>query len=177
MKRVILISGHAQNGKDTTGRFMKEYLESRGERVRIMHYADLIKYICKEYFDWDGEKDEHGRWLLQYIGTDVVRRQSPGFWVKWLLSMITVFQDEWDYAVIPDARFPDEIESMKNAFECWHIRVERPDFESPLTDEQKKHPSETSLDNYSADFTICNDGDLDHLKAASTELLRRMIDE
>lgn len=175
--KVILISGHAQNGKDTTGLFMQEYLRSRGKRVRITHYADLLKYILREYFDWDGKKDEHGRWLLQHIGTDVVRRERPRFWIEWLLSLITVFQNEWDYVVIPDARFPDEIEAMRNAFECWHIRVERPGFDSPLTEEQKSHPTETALDNYNADYTICNDGDLDHLKAASTELLRRIIDE
>lgn len=50
--KVICISGKAQNGKDTTAGFMKEILEARGNRVLIAHFGDLVKYICKTFFDW-----------------------------------------------------------------------------------------------------------------------------
>ena len=70
--RIIAISGHAQNGKDTTANIIKKHLEERGDKVLIVHYADLLKFICTKYFDWDGQKDEKGRHLLQYIGTDII---------------------------------------------------------------------------------------------------------
>lgn len=58
MKKVICISGKAQHGKDTTATILKAALEGRNNKVLIFHYADLLKYLCKEYFGWNGEKDE-----------------------------------------------------------------------------------------------------------------------
>ena len=66
--RVITISGHAQNGKDTFAKMVSEKLGKKGYRVLVTHYADLVKYICKMFFDWDGQKDDHGRELLQFVG-------------------------------------------------------------------------------------------------------------
>ena len=43
--RVIVISGKAQNGKDTTAGFLKEALEADGYSVLIAHYGDLVKYV------------------------------------------------------------------------------------------------------------------------------------
>ena len=178
MSKVILISGHAQNGKDTSASYIKEYLESKGNRVQIMHYADLLKYICKQYFGWDGQKNDKGRQMLQYVGTNVVREKRPNFWVEWLSAMIDLFKDEWDYVLIPDTRFPNEVELIKETCDrCWHIRVVRPNFKSPLTEEQQKHPSETALDGYKPEYTIYNDGTLADLRAASIELAWRITKE
>ena len=58
--KVICISGKAQHGKDTTAAILKELLEADGKSVKIAHFADLLKFICKTYFDWDGQKDERG---------------------------------------------------------------------------------------------------------------------
>ena len=100
--RVICISGQAGAGKDTVGQIMKEQLERQGKSVLITHNADLLKYLCRTLFDWDGQKDEAGRSLLQYVGTDVVRKQRPDFWVNFLISIFDLFGDNWDYAIIPD---------------------------------------------------------------------------
>ena len=67
--QVIVISGKAQHGKDTTAGFLKDALEADGYPVLIAHYGDLVKYVCKMYLGWNGEKDEYGRSLLQYAGT------------------------------------------------------------------------------------------------------------
>lgn len=48
--KVITISGKAQNGKDTTAGLLKAALEADGYKVLITHYADLLKYICKQFF-------------------------------------------------------------------------------------------------------------------------------
>ena len=70
--KVICISGKAQHGKDTSALMVKEMLEDDGYKVLIAHYGDLVKYICRTFFQWNGEKDEAGRSLLQRIGTDAV---------------------------------------------------------------------------------------------------------
>ena len=155
--KVIAISGHAQNGKDTLAGMLKEEYELRRKRVLVTHYADLVKYVCRAFFDWDGQKDEKGRHLLQYVGTDVVRSQNPDYWVDFIIDMLKFFDGLWDYVIIPDTRFPNELSRLKEeGFDVLHLKVIRPNFISPLTAEQQKHPSETSLDNIQGDITVRN---------------------
>ena len=147
--KVICISGKAQHGKDTSANLLREELVNQCQSVLVTHYADLLKYICRNFFDWDGKKDDAGRKLLQYVGTDVVRQKRPDFWVSFLVNVLDLFPDEWDYVLIPDVT---------------HLRIVRPNFNSPLTVEQQQHPSETALDSYHADYVICNDGTISDLK-------------
>ena len=144
---------------------LKEELNSRGYKVHIARYAGLVKYICREFLGWDGKKDEAGRSLLQYVGTDAVRAKDPNYWVNFLVDIIRFFGDRWDYFIIPDCRFPNEVECMSKAgIESIHLRVTRPGFVSTLTEEQQKHPSETALDSYHYNYGIENDGSLDDLR-------------
>ena len=156
--KVICISAKARHGKDCAADYMKAEFEKKGYRVLIAHYADLVKYVSKTFFDWNGEKDEKGRTILQYVGTDVVRTQDSNYWVDFIADMLTFFNDKWDYVLIPDTRFPNEIERMKEkGFDVTSVRITRINFESELTEAQKNHPSETSLDNYFFDYRVTND--------------------
>lgn len=174
--RIIAISGHAQNGKDTIAGMLKSSLEEHGERVLIAHYGDLVKYVCKTFFDWDGEKDEYGRHLLQYVGTDIIRSREPEFWVDFIIKMICFFGDNWDYVLIPDSRFPNEIDRLKETgCPVDHLRVERTNFVSPLTKEQQRHPSETALDDSIPDHRIINDGSLQDLERKVEQYIKENI--
>lgn len=161
--KIICISGKAQHGKDTTAAMMKRLLEEQGYKVLVAHYGDLVKYICKTFFDWNGEKDVAGRTLLQYVGTDMVREKYPNYWVDFLANLFEVFESWWDYVLIPDTRFPNEVSVMKERFDTTHVRVERRGFSSGLTSAQLEHPSEVALDDYTPDCYIMNCGDLDFL--------------
>ena len=175
---VILLSGKAGHGKDTAAGMISDALERAGARVLITHYADLLKYICRTFFNWNGEKDEHGRHVLQYVGTDVIRRQDPDFWVRFLIVMLTWFGENWDYVIVPDARFPNEVTRLReDGFRVTYIRVIRPWFSGSLTDEQKKHPSETALDDIQPDAVIVNDGGLESLRAAVEILVKERLYE
>lgn len=165
--KVILISGKAQNGKDTVAELMRKTLAESKRRVLVTHYADLLKYICKNYFGWDGNKDENGRRMLQYVGTDVIRKQNPTLWVDFVAMILTYFCENWDYVIIPDCRFPDEITNMANkGFDVIHLRVVRYNFDTTLTEEQQNHPSETALDDVEPDYYIKNNGTLKDLEKA-----------
>lgn len=177
MLKVICVSGKAQHGKDTTASMIKESLESRGEKVLITHYADLLKYICRTFFDWDGNKDEKGRHILQYVGTDVIRQKAPNYWVDFLADFLEIFDGEWDWVIIPDTRFPNEVDLMKRKFDTTHIRVIRQNFISPLTTEQQNHPSEVALDDYFPDCYIYNDGEMDALKETVNTWIKETIYE
>lgn len=174
--KVILVSGKAQHGKDTVASILRDKLTADNYRVLTTHYADLLKFICRNYFGWDGNKDEKGRQLLQYVGTNVIRKQNPTLWVDFIAMMLKYFHENWDYVIIPDCRFPNEVTTMvENGFDTVHLRVVRPDFKSPLTEEQQKHPSETALDDTVPDFYIENTGTLEELEATISNWIKENL--
>lgn len=171
--KFITISGYARAGKDTVAGYIKEILEDQGEKVLIVHFADYLKFVCKEYFGWDGQKDAKGRSILQHIGTDVVRKREPSFWVRIVCELAKAFEEDFDYIVVPDCRFPDEIETPKTQyhFDTMCIKVVRYKgngscelYDNGLTKEQKEHSSEVSLDEYLFDLYIANIWGLNELK-------------
>lgn len=176
MTKFICIGGKAQNGKDTSAGMLKESLEARGYKVLVTHYADLLKYICRNYFGWNGEKDDAGRTLLQKVGTEGVRSKKPDFWVDFVLDITELFPNEWDYIIIPDTRFPNEVDKIKErGYTTVFLKVQRHNFNSPLSIDQQNHPSETALDNYSPDFVIRN-RTLEQLKQDIDKLCPILID-
>ena len=180
MKGTIILSGKSGSGKDMTAQFMKEELAKHGQKALVIHYADAVKWFCREFLDWDGKKDEVGRTLLQMVGTDIVRAKHPNFWVGIVVGLIQAFEPykDFDVAIIPDARFPNEIDiSLANLKNSVSVRIERKnadgtDWVNPtLTEEQCKHPSETSLDCFAFDYVIHNDEGLDTLRESAIAIL------
>lgn len=76
------------------------------------------------------------REFLQYFGTDVCRSIKNDIWTSACISQIQ--QSGTEFAIIPDVRFPNEIEAIQKAGGKV-IRLTR----SPYEDE---HSSETALD-------------------------------
>lgn len=166
--KVICITGKAGAGKDLFASAMKEALEVGERRVLITHYADLVKYVCREFCGWDGNKDERGRSLLQKVGTDIFRRKDPEYWVNFLMDMLEAFSEDWDYVLIPDCRFPNEyLGPIQRGFHTELIRITRPGMESKLTENQKRHASECSMDGIKADIEIENIGTKDDFETTA----------
>ena len=173
MKKVILINGKARHGKDTVGQYLYKQLSINGNSVLITHYGDLLKYICKEFLGWNGKKDERGRTMLQNVGTNVVRKKYPNYWVDFILQMADFFSECWDYIVIPDVRFPNEINLWKEkGYDVVTINVNRPDFNNGLTEEQNKHESETYDLTSLSDIFISNDGSKQDLFDKVKEIIK-----
>lgn len=157
--KIICISGKARHGKDTAAEIFQKELTKRDKSAIVVHYADLLKFICRTYFNWDGNKDESGRTLLQRVGTEVVREQVPDYWVDFVIGLVKLFPNEWDYIIIPDTRFPNELYKWKEeGYDSIHVRVQRNNFVSPLTEEQQNHRSEIALDNEPYNILLVNDG-------------------
>lgn len=171
MKKIILISGKAQNGKDSTALFLKQKLPGK---TLILHYADYLKYICQQYLGWDGVKDETGRQMLIDVGTYKIRKKLklPNFHAEKVMEIIDIFQDDFDYFIVPDVRFPNEVLLPQWKYEDKVItcRINRLDFESPLTLDQQQDISETALDNFKFDYYIESLSGLDNLEVAVNEL-------
>lgn len=173
--KVCCISAKARHGKDTAADILKEYLESLNQRVLIIHYADLLKFICTKFFGWDGQKDEKGRTILQHIGTDIVGAKNPAYWVDWVVNFLKLFEDEWDFVLIPDCRYPIEFQRVHEEFYSTILRIERPNFDNGLSLEQKQHTSEVAMDDYTFDEVIKNDGSLEDLKEKVIKYANRYL--
>jgi len=181
MKATIVLSGKSGSGKDMVAQFMKEALEKHHQKALIIHFADAVKWFCRDFLNWDGKKDQVGRTLLQTVGTDIVRAKHPNFWTGIVVGLIQAYEpyNDFDVAIIPDARFENEVnialQSLKN---CIDVRIERKNSDgSPwinplLTEEQRNHPSETSLDNFAFDYILHNDEGLDMLRESAETILK-----
>ena len=154
--KVVAISGKARHGKDTVATELKKQLEEIGGKVLIIHQGDFLKWIAKSYLGWDGKKDEEGRSLLQWIGTHNREVGLDDIYVETVINTITLLSDKFDYVIIPDLRYKNELHRLKAKYQqhCYLVRVNRVVFNnsnySPykngLTAEQNKHKSETDLD-------------------------------
>lgn len=174
---IIPIIGKARNGKDTFANFLKKEIEERtGKKVLDIRYADYLKFVLKKYYGWNGVKDKEGRSLLQYVGTDLCRKNNPNVWVNVIVELVKGLGDTVSYVLIPDTRFENEIDCWyDNDFKIISIRVKRlnPDgteFDNGLSEEQKRHPSETSLDEYNP-YYIVEASSLEELEKSAKAIL------
>jgi hypothetical protein len=165
IKQIFLISGKARNGKDATADILQYYL--KGKSIKLA-FADYLKILATKYFSWDGVKDDKGRDILQKLGTDIIRDQLgwQNFHVDRLCQDIKIAENEYDYFIVPDTRRKNEIYITQGMFpdKVTTIRVERVDFESPLTLEQQNHISEIDLDSFKFDYYIRSESGLDKLE-------------
>ena len=102
---LIGLTGQAGSGKDEIAKILvRRYGFTR------MAMADSLKEIARDHFEWNGQKDERGRRLLQVIGTECGRAYTPDLWVRKLNRKIVQERGSgkvWN-VVIPDIRFLNE---------------------------------------------------------------------
>lgn len=176
--KIITISGSAGSGKDTVGYLIHWGLHSKEKRVLVTHYADLLKYVCKRFLKWNGVKDKVGRDLLQHIGTDIVRKKNTDYWVDFIIFWLKILKDNWDWVIIPDARFPNEVNKLtEEGFDVIHVGVVRPNQKSELTDEQKNHLSERALDSITPDYCFNNSGTIEDLSKQIDDFIKEILNE
>ena len=179
----MLISGKAGHGKTTFANLLEKELVANERSVLRIAFADYLKYICTKYYGWDGVKNERGRKILQRIGTDVVRARDSNFWADIVARLINALDEEYDYYIIDDVRFPNEIESFPLSSSL-HVRLERyvnekERYINPLmTEEELTHISEVALDDYAPDIFIVNFNDnLKLLQESANKLAEDLIND
>lgn len=147
--KIITFSGKARAGKDSSADMLMGRLIRDNYKVAKIAYGDYVKYLAKQYFNWNGEKDIEGRTILQWLGTDNVRNKSPNFWVDNVILLVETLFFDYDFILISDCRFPNEIGRwIERDYDVSSVLVERPGHCNSLTSSQKKHLSETALDNF-----------------------------
>lgn len=175
--RLYFIVGKARSGKDTLTEIIKEYYEKQGKSVVQITYSKYIKDYVKVITAWDGSDETKPRELLQTLGTDIIRgKVDQNYFVNRICDDIKVYSHFFDVVVVSDARLVDEIEVPRKTFDKINVvKIHRPNFENELTDKQRKHITETGLDNFTDfDYIIENSGSVDELKVKVTEVLEEV---
>jgi len=104
--KLIGFCGKMQNGKTTSAQLTKSLFPE----YRICSFASRLKEIAYE-LGWDGVKDNKGRKVLQYLGTEVCRNIDGKYWIYQLHN--TIKNNEFEYVVIDDIRFQNEADFIK----------------------------------------------------------------
>lgn len=177
MQKIILISGSSYGaGKDTLADFIAEECKTKGLRPRIMRFGDWVKDALVRYYNWNGQKDEEGRKLLQYFATDEVRTADEDYWADVLCRLAKATKNDWDVLLVPDLRFPNEYFIATKYFNPRDISVVRVDRKTADNDSaNRQHVSEHSMAKFTFDIIINNDGTLEELKNKATKLLDEIL--
>lgn len=164
---IIGITGKKGSGKDTVADFIVKNFPTA---VKIA-FADELKHmllnngICDYESLW-GRKTHFSRKIMQFLGTEVVRKIKPNYWIEVMEEKINFLYSEVPKSiiVIPDVRFLNEAKFVK-AHNGYIIRVNR------KIDIVDNHASEIEQDVIHACHTIDNE----HLNIEALEALTIMI--
>ena len=157
---IYVLSGKAGSGKSFVATRMKNFLSSRGLKCIDIAYASYLKNYIKNITGWDGNEDTKPREFLQQLGVELIKnRINSTMLIDRVVDDILVYSYFFDVIIISDARFVEEIETIRNKFSnVVVIKV----IGSPnnLSDSERAHVTETALDNYNNyNFVINNYGD------------------
>lgn len=173
--KIIILSGKAQSGKNETANIIKEYYETKNKKTVILAYASYLKMYAKEITNWDGSEDTKPRDLLQQLGVELIKNKiNPNMLINRIIEDIKIYEYFFDTIIISDARFVDEIETIKKNYSnisVIHIIGNK----NNLTDAQRNHPTEIGLDNYNKyDYEINNKETKQELKKIIFNLLEEV---
>lgn len=178
--KVFIISGKANSGKDTTANLINNYVKLKNLKSVNLQISSYIKMYAKEISGWDGSEDNKPRSLLQELGTEIIRNKiDDKLFIRRIIEDIKVYSYYFDVITISDARLPLELDLIKNEFlYVYRLNIIRPDFESSLSSNEKKHITEVALDNYNDyEYIVNNDGSFDDLNKKIVKIVDEVLDD
>mgnify|MGYP000264044613 CR=1 FL=1 len=202
---IIGVCGFIGSGKDTVADYLQNFHEFRRES-----FASTLKDAVAAVFGWDrtmlegrtkearewreqvdpwwaarlGMPTLTPRWILQYWGTEVCRKSFHDD--IWIASLENKLRQSKDSVVISDCRFPNEIQSIRNAGGkiIWVQRGELPDWYDLAVAAnsghnyavqdlkmRKIHASETAWVGTKFDSILDNNGSIDELYQQANSLI------
>ncbi len=206
---IIGICGFIGSGKDTVADYLVNFHEFRRES-----FASTLKDAVSAVFGWDrtlleGRTKEARewreqvdpwwakrldmptltpRWVLQYWGTEVCRKTFHDD--IWIASLENKLRTSKDSVVISDCRFPNEIQSIRDAGGkiIWVQRGELPSWYDLAIEAnkghnwavqdlkmQKIHASETAWVGTQFDAVIDNNGTIDELYQQAKSIISNEV--
>jgi len=163
--QIILIAGKARSGKNTIAEYLKKEATRLNKKVVISPYTKYLKQYIEEITGNPIDDQNKPRDLLQKISLELIKGKlkREDFFLQRQVEDIEIYSYFMDVIIIPDVRFPKEIEVIKKHFtNVISIGVTRENYQSNLTQEQQNDITETALDNYhNYDFEIKNNDKID----------------
>ena len=147
---IIVIAGKARSGKNTTADLLKTLFEADSKKVILSPYTKYLKRYVEEITGDKIDEDHKPRDLLQQLGVEVIKEKlgKRDLFIARQLDDIDIYSYFFDVIIVPDARFPNEIETLKKSYEhVISIKV-KSSLDSDMTIQEKMHITETALDNY-----------------------------
>lgn len=174
---IYLISGKTNVGKDIVTNIIKEYYKNK--KVIITGYTKYLKMYTKEYLGWNGNDSTKPREFLQQFGTEIIRNKiDPLFHVNRTIEDVKVYSYLYDIVIINDARTKDEIDIIKTKFnKVYAIKLVRNNYDDGLTIKEKKHSTETDLDNYNKFDYVVENKTIDKLREDITKIIKEIDHE
>ena len=203
---IIGVCGFISSGKDTVADYLTNFHQFRRDS-----FAGTLKDAVSAVFGWDREllegrtksarewreqrdpwwadrlnmPDLTPRWVLQYWGTEVCRKSfSDDIWIASLENKLRTSKDS---IVISDCRFPNEIQSIRNAGGMvirvvrgpeppWYtiaVKANRGEkIAQDILNEQRVHVSESAWVGTKFDAVVDNNGTIDQLYAQVKNLIQ-----
>lgn len=175
--KIYLLCGKAKHGKDTFSGFLKDTYIKHGKTAIITQLGKYIKYYAREISGWDLSEESKPRELLQQLGTQVIREQlkKDNLFINRMVDDIEIFSYLYDAIIISDVRLKKEIIELKKVFpELVAMHIYRPDFDNGLTEEQKKHITETDLDDFDGYDVNIENTTIERLEESAEKLYTEM---
>lgn len=192
MKNIFVIGlGHKKGvGKDTAAARLQDK-----HRFYKVSFADSLKLAAKEIFGFTNKQlygdqketvdlywNKTPREILQLMGSDALRNVIDlDIWIKSLALRVQRLADndpsDTIRVVIPDVRYPNEAEAIKNNFNGYFDSnyqgfIGKIIRDSQVKNEFSNHISETALDDYKDwDFVIDNNTNMASLYSKMDEAL------
>lgn len=192
----ILVGAAKRRGKDTFAKYLQEVNKECGDScvvTKVYSFAEALREELSEALTFSGIdldvwtddpvlKEQVIRPLLIAWG-QMRRHQDENYWVKQLIEKVNQYaagfeenefgpMPDWLIAVVSDWRFLNELRQVqKTSLPVFAVHIDRPGVPYAGPDEAANDP----ICKYYAPFRICNDGDLEYLKAQAGELLRGQI--
>ncbi len=168
--KIFILSGKAKSGKNMVADFIEEYYSDK--KCIQLSYAYYLKQYIKKITNWDGKEENKPRDLLQSLGIDLIKKIDQKLLIRRVMEDIKVYSYFYDVIIVTDARLKEEVEEPKNIFNCITIRINKND--NNLTDKQRKHITETDLDNYQKFDYIIENKNINETKKQMIDILKEV---
>ena len=168
--KIFILSGKAKSGKNLIADIIEKYYSDK--KCIQLSYAYYLKQYVKKITNWDGSEENKPRDLLQSLGIDLLKKIDQNLLIRRVIEDIKVYSYFYDVIIVTDARLIEEIEEPKKIFNCITIRINKDS--NNLTEEQRKHITETNLDDYQNFDYVVENKDIEDLKKQIINILKEV---
>ena len=159
---IFCVCGKAGSGKSLVGKYIQEEYIKKNKKVIISPYTKYLKKYIEEITGKKITEKNKPRTLLQKLSSKLIKEKLgyKNLFINRQIEDISIYKYFFDVIIIPDVRFPNEIENLKDKFKnVISICVKRKNYDNGLTKQEKNDITETSLNNYhNFDYILDNQG-------------------